>query len=144
MDFEPTLTQAIVFSDSVIREHGSNKLSLIGTFHQFNVPRFPFQAPPFFITVFLTNIRGKLEQYKISVRIEEKASGYVVASAAAELNSPNEVKSTETIQIPFGIFMSQFPSAGLYNVVALAQNESIGSRDLVVNSISAIPNLPNT
>ena len=82
MELEPVLAPNIILSDGAIRELGTNKISFIGTFHNFNCPHFPFQSPPFFVTVSLTNLRGKLERFKIAIRIEHKASNLVAASAA--------------------------------------------------------------
>jgi hypothetical protein len=143
MEIEPTLTPNVNFSDGVIREHGSGKLTLIGTFHVFNVPKFPFQPPPFFVTVSLSNFRGKLDHFKIAIRIEEKSSGYVVASAGGEIATQSEIKQTETVQIPFQL-TGIFPSAGLYSVIVLAQGEPIGSRDLIVNPITTATQIPGT
>jgi hypothetical protein len=141
MELEPILTPNITFSDGIIREHGSNKLTLIGTFHQFTVQQFPFQPVPFFVTVCVSNLRGKLQNFKIAIRIEDKSSGYVVASAGGEVGTTNELKPFDAVQLPFQL-TGVFHSAGLYSVVVLMQSEPIGSRDLPVNSISNVPNPP--
>jgi hypothetical protein len=47
METEPALCPAIILSDSVIREHGAGKISLIGSFTTYNFPTFPFVAAPF-------------------------------------------------------------------------------------------------
>jgi hypothetical protein len=133
MDIEPIITPNIVLSDGVIREHDTGKYTLVGTFDQFNPPNFPFQPMPFFITVSLSNFRGKLNGYKIAIRIEEKSSGYVVASAGGEIGSTKDLKPTDTVQVPFQLTGS-FHSPGLYTVVVLAGSEHIGSRDFTVNS----------
>ncbi len=141
MEIEPTITPNITFSDGVIREHGSNKLTLIGTFHQFTAPRFPFQPLPFFVTICLSNLRGKLDHYKTAIRIEEKSSGFVVASAGGEIGTSDEIKSTDTVQVPFQV-TGIFPSPGLYSVIVMAQGEPVGSRDLVVNAITNVGTSP--
>lgn len=136
MEIEPTVTSNINFSDAVIREHGTGKISLIGTFDKFNVPKFPFQPPPFFITVCLSNFHGKLDKFNVAIRLEQKSSGYVVASAGGEIGSTTDLNPTDTIQVPFQL-TGVFPAAGLYTVVVLAQSEQIASRDLTVNPVTA-------
>src|SRR4051812_27796774 len=85
MEIEPTLIPNINFSDGVIREQGTGKLTLIGTFQHFNVDKFPFQPPPFCVTIVLANLRGRLQGFKVAIRLQEKSSGYVVASSSGEI-----------------------------------------------------------
>jgi len=144
MDQEPTLTQGIFLSDSVIREEGTGKLSLIGTFQTFNALKFPFASPPFIVTVSLSNLRGKLEQLRISVRIEEAASGHVAASNTAVIGSKVDVTQNDIFEIPIPILPAAFPTAGLYHVVVLVNNENIGRRNLMVRSVTAGPTTENT
>src|ERR1700694_4333023 len=116
MEIEPTIPPNVIFSDGLIREERTGKFTLIGTFHHFNPTGFPFQSPPFFVTVSLSNFRGKLDQFKIAIRIEDKSSGHVVFSAAGEINTSNVLNPTDTVQIPFQI-NTVFPKPGLYAVV---------------------------
>ena len=132
MEIEPTIPPSVIFSDGVIREERTGKLTLVGTFHHFNPPTFPFRPPPFFITVSLSNFRGKLDRFKIAIRVEDKSSGYVVFSAAGEISTSNVLSPSDTVQIPFQV-MAEFPRVGLYAVVVLEGSEPIGSRDLIVN-----------
>jgi len=132
MEIEPTIPSSVIFSDGLIREERTGKLTLIGTFHHFNPPKLPFPFLPFFITVSLSNFRGKLDRFKIGIRLEEKSSGLVVFNATGEINSSNIMSPTDTVQVPFQVTGS-FPAAGLYTVVILAEGEQIGSRDLIVN-----------
>ena len=132
MEIEPTIPPSVIFSDGVIREERTGKLTLVGTFHHFTPATFPFQPPPFFITVSLSNFRGKLDRFKIAIRVEDKSSGYVVFSAAGEISTSNVLNSSDTVQIPFQV-AAAFPHAGLYAVVVLEGSEPIGSRDLIVN-----------
>jgi hypothetical protein len=142
MEMEPALAPNIILSDGAIREVGTNKISLIGVFHNVNAPVFPFNIG-FFVTPSISNLRGKLDRAKVTIRIEEKASSLVVASAVIEVGSNNELGPSDVLQIPIRVGCS-FGSAGLYSVVILFQNEVIGSRDLSVSSITMAPNLPPT
>jgi hypothetical protein len=143
MDIEPIITPNVILSDNVIREQDTGKFSLVGIFDQFNPPHIPFQPAPFFITVSLSNFRGKLNGYKIAIRIEDKSSGYVVSSAGGEIGSSKDLKPTDTLQIPFQL-TGTFHSPGLYTAVVLAGSEQIGSRDFTVNPPrSAAPAQPS-
>jgi hypothetical protein len=141
MELEPVLAPNIILSDGVIREQGTNKISLMGTFHNFNCSHFPFQTPPFFVTVSLTNLRGKLDGFKIAIRIENKASSLVAASSVIEIGSVAEVTPSEVLQVPIPIACN-FASAGLYSVVLLVEGDVIASRDLTVIPVTAAPPQP--
>jgi hypothetical protein len=141
MEIEPTVVPNINFSDGVIREQGSGKLTLVGTFHHFNAPKFPFQPPPFFVTVALANLRGKLQGFKVAIRLEDKSSGQVVARAGGELGTTAELKPNDTVQVPFPI-TGVFPGPGTYRLVVLAQSEEIGSFDLFVRPVTGISEPP--
>ena len=143
MEIEPTLPANINFSDAVVREEGTRKLTLIGTFQHFNVQQFPFQPAPFYVTVALANLRGKLQGFKIAIRLEEKSSGHVVASSSGEIGSTAELKPTDTLQVPFQI-TGIFHSPGVYSLVVLAQNEQIGCCDLVVKPVTGISSTPTS
>jgi hypothetical protein len=141
MELEPVLAPNIILSDGAIREQGTNKISLIGTFHNFNCPHFPFQTAPFFVTVSLTNLRGKLDRFKVAIRIEHKASSLVAASAAIEIGSAAEIKPSEIVQVPIPIACN-FAAAGLYSVVLLVEGEVLASRDLDIIAVTAAPAQP--
>ena len=113
MNFEPALSQGIIFSDSVIREHGTGKHSFIGTFQNFNLPRFPFQVPPFYVTAFLTNIAGQGE-LNVTARIENPANGTVLASTDIKAGFQRTPDRNEINEIPVPIFNLAFTEAGLY------------------------------
>ncbi|SRR6266498_4414116 len=132
MEIEPKLTPNIVLSDFVLRDQATGKYTLVGTFDEFNLPAFPFQPPPFFVTVSLSSFRGRLQRYKISISIEEKASGEIFAHAIGEITSSAEVKPTDTIQIPFQL-TGQFKSQGVHTVAVSAGNKRLGSREFLVS-----------
>jgi hypothetical protein len=135
---EPTLCHGIIFSDTVIREQGSGKLSLIGSFTTYNFPAFPFVAPPFVVTVLVTNLEGRLERFPVTVRVEGAHTGHVLASSVAELNTDQAVPRSEIFEIPVGIPPINYPEAGIYKVKVLAQNEPLGERDLTVRTLAAV------
>src|SRR5207248_1620207 len=85
---EPTLCGAIILSDTVIREAGTGKLSLIGCFTNWNSSQFPFPVPPFCATALVTNFRGKLEKASITMRIEDPKTGHVLTSVSGAITPP--------------------------------------------------------
>lgn len=136
-EIEPTLAHAIILSDGVIREEGTQKLSYIGSFHNFNSPRFPFTSMPFVATAFISNLRADPGEIKITIRIENSDSGHVICSSTAGIGFKGKVDRNEVFEVPIGMGAITFPGAGLYKAVVLVNNESIGSRDLNVKSITA-------
>jgi hypothetical protein len=72
MESEPVLPPAITFSDGKIRDGETGKLTLTGIFHRIKTTQFPFIAPPFFATVFVTNIRGGVRDLPVKMNIEDK------------------------------------------------------------------------
>jgi len=135
MTFEPTLTPAIVFSDSVIKEQGTGKSVIIGSFGVYNLPQFPFPVPPFFATVFVTNLTPDVKELDITARVENPQNGLVLAATAAKVQLPKPPSRNDVSEISFPLVNIVFPAAGLYKVVILANNEKIGERDLMVNDI---------
>jgi hypothetical protein len=140
MNIEPVLTPNITFSDNVICEQGTNKFSLIGTFHQFITPQFPFQPLPFFVTVTVSNITGPVDA-KVAVRLEDKSSGYVVASAAGEMRAGPDLKSKTVSQWVFRL-TGVFPAAGEYSLTVLVDSRAFASRDLPVILTTDLPTAP--
>ena len=136
MDYEPTVVPAIMFSDTIIREQGTGKLTLIGCFHKLNADRFPFVAPPFYATVVFANFHGKLEKVNACLRIEHTETGHVVASMAAAFGTNSEIQKSDSFELPFPVPPSIFPAVGMYKAVVLVDNEKIGERDLTVQSIT--------
>jgi hypothetical protein len=137
---EPVLCSGILLSDGVIREHGTGKLSLIGCFTTYNFQMFPFVAPPFVVTVLLTNVEGQLQGFPITVRIEGATTGHVLASSMAQLNTEQPVPRTDIFEVPIGIGPVNYPEPGIYKVIVLAQNEDLGHRDLTVRRLGVSQN----
>jgi hypothetical protein len=136
---EPAICPAIIFSDSAIREQGTGKLSIIGSFTHFNSPGFPFLSPQFIVTVLLSNIRGPVERLPVTLRIEAAGSAHVLASVAGEMNVGPEVTQNDTLEIVFPIPPTPFAQAGAYEVNVLVGTEPLNHRALFVRSISATP-----
>jgi hypothetical protein len=137
-NLEPALCQGIILSDGVIREHGTGKLSIIGSFGGYTFPSLPFLAPSFVVTVLVTNLEGRLDRFPITVRIEGTRTGHVLASSVAELTTDQPVPRTEIFEVPIAIPPINYPETGVYKVKVLAQNEVLGDRDLTIRTVAAI------
>jgi hypothetical protein len=137
MEQEPALCHAIILSDTVIREMGTGKLSIIGSFTRYNLLTFPSMVPPFVVTVLMTNLKGPLEHFPITVRVENRKTGHVLASVGGEIGASNELPKTEIIEVPIQVPPINFTEPGVYKVVVLAENSPLGDRDLTVGSLSS-------
>jgi len=139
MSSDPVIL-GIILSDSVIREWGTGKLSLIGCFNAYNVPGFPFQVPPFVTTIILTNFKGKLTKPKnVTARIEDPTNSIVLANISGQINAPPEYDFTGAEVLEMAFPMMPFPiyHAGPYSVDVLIDGEKVGSRNIMVVSTTA-------
>ncbi|QSR89459.1 DUF6941 family protein [Methylacidiphilum caldifontis] len=135
MEQEPALCQAILFSEFVLREKGTDKLSIINSFNKLYFPQFPFFTPPFFLSLLLTHLRGKISSFDVTARVEDPNSGHVLTSSSAKIDfspdsPPFEETTTLDLVIPLPPFMVS--QKGNYSVVVLVNNEKIGERILPV------------
>jgi hypothetical protein len=142
---EPTALPFIVFSDSVLREQGTGKISLIGTFEFFNAPSFPFQSPQFFVTVGVTNVhlsRGAADGQtgvNVNVRVEDPKSGHVFGNATGKIEVVEgrtlERETAIAFPVPFPPMI--FTEPGSVNVILNVDNEKLAERPLRIFAASA-------
>jgi hypothetical protein len=135
---EPVVIAAIMLSDHVLREAGSNKLSLIGCFSTWNAPMFPFPCPPFFITPFLGNFRMVSGTINVTARIET-AVKHVLWSAIAKVDfraGPQTMAPDALIEIPFQAVGVSFPQAGRYTIRVFVDSDEVAHRDFTVNPVT--------
>lgn len=137
---EPVIITGILMSDHAIREAGTNKLSLIGIFSQWNANAFPFQTTPFYVTAFVTNFRAMDNPHDLAVRIEKVGSRVVIFSLGAKFGFGGVLTKSAVMDLslpaPQGILI---PEAGLYRIDVLIDGEEIANRNFEVNPISANP-----
>ena len=128
----------IIFSDLVIREQGTGKFSMIGCFNNYRSNAFPFVVPNFYVTVIVTNVKGKFEKLEITARIEHPKSGHVLHSVAGGLRLKEgvELDGLECIEVPFPVIQCVVPEPGTYSFVVLVNNEKVGSRPFIIGSLS--------
>jgi hypothetical protein len=99
----------------------------------------------FFVTVSITNLRGKLEELNATCRLEVAGTGHVVSSTSVKLQFPTENPPLETrlaFYICFPFMNVLFPSAGTHTLVVLVDNEEVGRRNIEVTAITAAANPP--
>jgi hypothetical protein len=129
---------SIIFSDLVIREAGTGKNSLIGTFNNFNMPGFPCPAPPFFITVQLTNLAPNTKEFELVVRMEDGTNGMILTSIGGHINLPEgaNLSRESVLEIPLAVGPFLVPKAGHFKVVVLFNNSDAGNRPFSIFSIT--------
>jgi hypothetical protein len=143
MSSDPVIL-GIILSDTVIREWGTGKLSLIGCFNLYNLPSCPFQVPPLFATVMITNFKGRFAKPKtVTVRVEDPNDSCVLANISGQVNAApdHDFTGSEVIEMVFPIFPFVIPHAGVYAIDVLIDREKVGSRNIIVNTTTA-QNLP--
>jgi hypothetical protein len=137
---EPALIPGIILSDLIIREAGSNKPSLIGCFQAFNFPQFPARIGRFFVSVTITNLRGRPNALNATCRLEVAGTGHVVSSVSAQIQFAPENPPLDPrvgIDISFPFMSVAIPSAGTYTFIVLIDNEEVGRRNIEVSAITA-------
>src|SRR5271155_979664 len=127
MDSEPALTPAIIFSDSAVRDQATGKLTLAGIFQYFQSPKIPFMSPPFFVTVFVTNIGGEIESLPVTMNIED-SSGQIISTATGHVSGASQVVRNSVPEIAFPLPPTNFKVAGQYKAVVLVDGERLGYR----------------
>jgi hypothetical protein len=131
MDNEPVLPSAITFSDEKIRDQETGKLTLVGIFHCIKTTKFPFTAPAFYATAFVTNLKGGIKQLPISMNIED-STGKVIASATGHIGGSGIIAAGEVAEISFAPPPIVFNAAGHYQAVVLVGKEALGARGFKV------------
>jgi hypothetical protein len=135
MDHEPTLTPAIIFSESAIRNPVTGKLTLAGIFQHFESSKIPFISPPFFATVFVSNIGGEIESLPVTMDIEDSA-GQIISTATGHVGGASQVEHNSVPEIAFPLPPTKFKVAGPYKAVVLVDGKRLGYRVFNVTAYS--------
>lgn len=139
MENKATLCPAIFFSEQVIREAGTGKLSIIGSFQSFNGSEFPFVAPPFIVTTAFTNLSGKLDRLKVSVELVDDKDVALISPVTGEFGSDREVTPDDVFDLSFFVPSCSFEKEGVYQVFFRVGDELLGRRNLPARLIAANP-----
>src|SRR5271170_3466790 len=134
MDSEPVLPPAIIFSDSAIRDQATGKLTLVGIFQRFQSAKIPFTTPPFFATVFVTNIAGEIESLPVTMNIED-SDGKIISTAAGHVSAASLAERNYVPEIAFPLPPTKFLVAGKYKAVVLVDGKPLGYRVFKVTTL---------
>jgi hypothetical protein len=128
------VASSILTSDLVVREAGTSKLSIIGTFQGFNAPTLPFVSPRFFIVVSITNFVKTPTALDVTANIVNPQTSQTFASVSGHIQLKEGVNIPRNGYLELAIPVPQvvFPSAGEYEIRILVNNAHAGSRYLVV------------
>lgn len=99
-DEDIAIVQGIMLCDHIVREEGTRKLSLIGTFSNFTFENFPAISPKFYIVPYLTNLMGEEGKFDLTLRIEEYNSRHCVFSTQSQIGFRIESPRDAVIDLP--------------------------------------------
>jgi hypothetical protein len=135
---------SIIFSDLIIREEGTGKNSLIGTFNNFNMPGFPYPSPPHFVTVQVTNLASNTKEFDLVVRLEDGTNGMILTSVGGHLKLPEVMNLTRESVLEIPLFVAPFivPKAGHFKVLVLLNNLEAGHRPFSVYPVTGATQQP--
>ncbi|MCE9597068.1 MAG: hypothetical protein K8S54_03795 [Spirochaetia bacterium] len=132
---EPVLV-AFLFADRVITEDNQKK-GIIGTFTRFHSQQFPVSFPLWFIYTAITNISpGK---HPMGITITSIDTKQVILSVNADLDASSPGNLDDVVELSVPVVNVVFPQEGKYDVSVVMDGETLGSRSLLVNQISAPP-----
>jgi len=131
MEIEPAVIPAIVFSDLVIRDQNTGKLTLVGVFQRFKAGQAPFTTPQFYATVLVTNLRGQPENVPVRLDIEDQ-DGDKLSTATGVVSATAHVLRNDVAEIAFPMPPTRFERADQYKAVVSVNDEILGSRSFSV------------
>ncbi len=124
---------AINICDTVLREEGTNKVSLIGLFGIIWARKFPCRHPRMYVHVALTDVHGKQD---VEVRLVRVADDKPIVGirGAVELPDPLQV-----VELTFALANVGFEKPGEYAVEVCGgkSRAAIGSRKFHVRQMNA-------
>ncbi len=115
---------AFVLCDQIIREMGTNKLSLIGTFNGIFANNFPCTHPALSVYIAITEGRGKVP---CKLRMTSLSNDQIIFELPGQIDF---VGPTHVGELVFQLQQIRFEEPGVYAVEFLAGGEVLGSRKL--------------
>jgi hypothetical protein len=131
MASKPALAPAIIFSEKIIREAGTGKLSIINSFQKFTDPTLPFAVPGFVVTVSLVGFSGE-GKHQLSVEMLSPSGASLIPATVAEVGTEAAVDPKDVFEFSFGLPAVQFEQAGVYEVGLRIEGEIVARRALPV------------
>ncbi len=124
----PPVLLAMVLCDATIREVGTNKLTLIGTFNGLYANSFPCTHPSLSVYVALTDGRGVVS---CKLRMTSMTTGNELFSLPGQVDFKDPTGVAEMV---LQIQQIRFEEAGDFSLEFLADDELLCSRKLRVQS----------
>ena len=120
---------ALVLCDSIIREAGTNKLSLIGTFNGLFSQNFPCTHPSLSVYVAITEVHGRVP---CELRMTSLTDNQIIFKLPGliEFSGP-----TNVAELVFQLQQLQFAHPGMYAIEFMAEGELLASRRLSVQKL---------
>lgn len=122
----PPLLLAMILCDSTLREEGTHKLTLLGTFNGLYSHTFPCTHPMFSVFVALTDGRGKVPCRLCMTSLE---TGNEIFSLPGQIDFQDP---TGVAELTFQLRSVTFEKPGDYAIEFFAEGEPLGSRKLRV------------
>jgi len=132
----PPLLLGLIVCDTAIREEGTHKLSLIGTFNGLFASRFPCVHPFMAVYVALTDGRGLVP---CSLRLAEIETNKEVMCLKGQVKFDDPRGVAEMV---FPLHGVRFERAGEYAIEFVADGEMLGTRRLRVQPAPPPPPPP--
>ena len=127
---------ALVLCDSTIREEGTHKLSLIGTFNGIYSPVFPCTHPCISVYIAITEGRGVVPCKLRMVSLEDNSIIFELPGQI-EFGGPTSVG-----ELVFQLQQVRFEKAGAHAIEFWAGDDLLSSRRLMVQKVEARPTNP--
>ena len=131
----PPKCKAILLCDQTIIEAGTGKVSIIGVFDGFMLPKLPFLSRPCMVFVQLADGIGS---HAVEVEVHDLTNGTVIARGAVrkEINWP-ERPSKHNLLIPLPPL--PITHTGGYDLVIFARGQEIDRQKFTVTVVSPPP-----
>ena len=128
-DHGQTILLALIVCDGTIREAGTNKLSLIGTFNGLFAPHFPCVHPTLSVYIALTDGRGIVP---CLLRMTNLENGAEIFSLQGQVDFQDPTGIAELV---FQLQQLKFECPGLYALDFLSDRNLLGTRKLRVQVV---------
>jgi uncharacterized protein DUF6941 len=125
--------QGLTLCDYVMREEGTLKVSLVGTFTGMRTDAFPFSPRPFCVFAALTDGLG---QGTLELTITHLASDEEIYTLRRPIDFPNRFMD---VQVLIRLSEFSFPEEGLYLFSLAVDDDTVAQRRVRVHSTTEMP-----
>ncbi len=87
----------------------------------------PFFSPPFFVTVFMTNLPGAITDIPVTMNIKDD-DRQIFAAVTGHISTSEIISPREVVEISFPVEPIEFKVVGHYRAVVLIGGQPVGSR----------------